>query len=50
MLLHASHTAKHGHHSIVVRTVDTDVVVLAVSVVQKTNYGWHSEQAEVSDT
>ena len=35
MLLHASHAAKHGHHSIVIRTVDTDVVVLAVSVVQE---------------
>ena len=35
MLLHASHTAKHGHHSIVIRTVDTGVVALAVSVVQK---------------
>ena len=31
MLLHASHAA----HSIVIRTVDTDVVVLAVSVVQE---------------
>ncbi|QQP38995.1 uncharacterized protein LOC103506659 [Caligus rogercresseyi] len=35
MLLHASHAPKHGHHSIVIRTVDTDVVVLAVSVVQE---------------
>lgn len=35
ILLHASHAAKHGHHSIVIQTVDTDVVVLAVSVVQK---------------
>ncbi|PIK35466.1 hypothetical protein BSL78_27714 [Apostichopus japonicus] len=54
MLLHASHAAKHGHHSIVIRTVDTDVVVLAVSVYrscnQKTNYGWHLEQAKDSDT
>lgn len=35
MLLHASHAAKHGHHSIVIWTVDTDVVVLAVSLVQE---------------
>ncbi|QQP55395.1 uncharacterized protein LOC103506659, partial [Caligus rogercresseyi] len=35
MLLHTSHAAKHGHHSILIRTVDTDVVVLAVSVVQE---------------
>jgi len=34
MLLHASHAARHGHHKIMIRTVDTDVVVLAVSVVQ----------------
>ena len=31
MLLHVSHTAKHGHISIAIRIVDTDVVVLAVS-------------------
>jgi len=35
MLLHASHAAKHGHHSILIRTVDTDAMVLAVSVVQE---------------
>ena len=43
MLLHASHAANYagwltqnyGHHSIVIRTVDTDVVVLAVSLVQE---------------
>jgi len=34
MLLHASHAARHGHHKIMIRTVDTDVVVLAVSVAQ----------------
>ena len=33
MLLHTSHAAKHGHHKILIRTVDTDVVVLAVSMV-----------------
>ena len=27
--------SQHGHHQIQVRTVDTDVVVLAVMVVQK---------------
>ena len=34
MLLHASHAAQHGHHKILIRTVDTDVVVLAVYVAQ----------------
>ncbi|KAG0725202.1 hypothetical protein GWK47_039077 [Chionoecetes opilio] len=35
MMLHVAHAAQHGHHQIQVRTVDTDVVVLAVMVVQK---------------
>ncbi|KAG7156370.1 hypothetical protein Hamer_G006109 [Homarus americanus] len=35
MLLQASHAAQHGHHKILIRTVDTYVVVLAVSVVQE---------------
>jgi len=35
MLLHASHAAQHGHHSILIRTVDTDVVVLSVSLAQE---------------
>ena len=34
MLLHVSHAANHGHHNIIIKTVDTDVVVLAVSVAQ----------------
>ena len=34
MLLHAHHAALHGYDKVLVRTVDTDVVVLAVSVVQ----------------
>ena len=34
MLLHASHAARHVHHKIMIRTVDTDVVLLAVSVAQ----------------
>ena len=34
MLLHVSHAANHGHHNILIKTVDTDVVVLAVSVAQ----------------
>ena len=34
MLLHVSHAANHGHHNILTKTVDTDVVVLAVSVDQ----------------
>ena len=35
MMLHVAHAAQHGHHQIQVRTVDTDVVVLAAMVVQK---------------
>ena len=34
MLLHAYHAAQHGHQTVVIRTVDTDVVVLAVSMAQ----------------
>ena len=34
MLLHVYHVAHHGHDKLLVRTVDTDVVVLAASVVQ----------------
>ena len=34
MLLHASHATRHGHHSILIRTVGTDVVVLTVSMAQ----------------
>ena len=32
MMLHVQHAAKQGHNQILVRTVDTDVVVLAVMV------------------
>jgi len=32
MLLHASHAAQLEHRAILIRTVDTDVVVLAVSL------------------
>ena len=35
MLLHASHAASKGHNSIIIRTVDTDVLVLAVMVAEK---------------
>ena len=35
MLLHASHAAQHGHHAILIRTVDIDVVVLACSLAHK---------------
>ena len=35
MMLHVQHAAQHGHHQILVRTVDTDVVVLAVTAVEK---------------
>ena len=34
MLLNVSHSANHGHHKILIKTVNTDVVVLAVSVAQ----------------
>ena len=32
MVLHVAHAAQHDHHQILVRTVDIDVVVLAVMV------------------
>ena len=32
MMLHVAHAAQHGHRQILVRTVDTDTVVLAVMV------------------
>ena len=35
MLLHVAHAAQHGHSRILIRTVDTDVVVLAVMVAQR---------------
>ena len=35
ILLHVSHAAQHGHQQILIRTVDTDVVVLAVYVMNK---------------
>ena len=35
MMQHVAPAAQHGHHQIQVRTVDTDVVVLAVMLVQK---------------
>ena len=55
MLLHASNATQHGHHAILIRTVDTDVVVLAVSLAQELQPEdklWLacSEQARVSDT
>ena len=39
MMLQVAHAAQHGHHHMQVRTVDTDVVVLAVMVVQKLTAG-----------
>ena len=32
MMLHVAHAVQHGHHQILVHSVDTDVVVLAVIV------------------
>ena len=37
MLLHAAHAAICGHGKILIKTVDTDVVVLAVSQAQHLN-------------
>ncbi|KAG1676904.1 hypothetical protein GQR58_014091 [Nymphon striatum] len=34
IVLYVSHASRHGHNKIMIRTVDTDVVVLAVSVIQ----------------
>ena len=34
MLLHANYAALRVHHKILIRTVDTDVVVMAVSVAE----------------
>ncbi|KAG1701225.1 Low-density lipoprotein receptor-related protein 2 [Nymphon striatum] len=34
MFLHVAHASRHGHEKILVRTVNTDVVVLAVAVAQ----------------
>ena len=35
MLLHVSHAAQHGHHQMLIRTVDTDVVVLALFAISQ---------------
>ena len=35
MVLHASHAAKHGHHQMLIRTVDADVVVLALFAINR---------------
>ena len=37
MLLHAAHASSEGHQKLLVRTVDTDVVVLAVANMQRLN-------------
>ena len=37
LLLHAFHAALSGHQSITIRTVDTDVVVLAIALFSKLN-------------
>ena len=54
MMLHSSHAAQQGHHKIMIRTVDTEVVVMAVSVAQglkqKMNCGWHLELARIFNT
>ena len=35
MMVHVTHAAQHSHHKLLIRTVDTDVVVLAVMVAQR---------------
>ena len=51
MFLHANHAALCGHLNILIRTVDTDVVVLAVSVAETLGPGMNSgELANISDT
>ena len=40
LLLHANHAALHGHLKTLIRTVDTDVVVLAVSVAATLGAGY----------
>jgi len=37
IMLHATHAAHNGHKKILVRTVDTDVVVLAVALARTLN-------------
>ena len=37
MLLHTVHATRHGHTKVVLRTVDTDVLVLAISQMQNLN-------------
>ena len=39
MLLHVSHAAHPGHHKMLIRTVDTDVVVLAVFAIRQLTAG-----------
>ena len=34
MMVHIIHALHHGHHRILIRTVDTDVLVLAVRVAE----------------
>lgn len=47
MLLHVSHSARNGPQKIMIQTVDTDDVVLAVAVAQTLQpvheFGWHLE-------
>ena len=39
MLLNVSYTAQHGHHQMLIRTVDTDVVVFAVFAINHLSTG-----------
>ena len=35
IFLHVSDTAKHGYRKVIIRTVDSDVLVLAIAAVQQ---------------
>ena len=52
IVLHAYHPSQCGYRKILIRTVDADVLVLAVSRVQDLSvekYGWHLELASIFD-
>jgi len=44
MLLYVTHAAQHGHHQILIRTVDTDVVVLDVFAITYQELSLHGSQ------
>ena len=52
MLLHVAHASAHGHQKVSIRTLDTDVIVLAVSQFQHLQlaeiYGLNLELASIT--